>query len=127
MKILFVCAENACRSQIAEGIFNHLVKDKHKSFSAGVSLAKEVSPLAIKVMEEIGIDITQQKPKLLNPERLKEIDVVISMGCIDRCPAVKIDEDWQIEDPKGKAIEKFQEVRDIIYEKTKDLIQRLDR
>lgn len=133
MKILFVCVENACRSQMAEGIFNHLAKGKHKAFSSGISLAKEVNPLAIKVMAEIDIDISEQKPRLLNPEIVKDVDKVISMGCIpphqkqnfwcggiDGCPAVKIDEDWSIEDPKGKSIEKFREVRDIIYKRIKD-------
>lgn len=125
-KILFVCLENACRSQMAEGIFNHLAKARHKAFSAGISLAKEISPLAIKVMQELGIDITQQKPKLLDLEMIKNMDMVISMGCIDNCPAVKIDENWGIEDPKDKGIEKFREVREIIYQRVKDLIQRLD-
>lgn len=120
MKILFVCVENACRSQMAEGIFNHLARGEHKAFSAGTSLAKEVNPLAIKVMAEIGIDVSKQKPKLLNPEMIKDIDKVVSMGCIDDCPAVKVDEDWSIEDPKGKGIEKFREVRDIIYKKVKN-------
>lgn len=126
MKILFVCVENACRSQIAEGIFNHLAKDKHRAFSTGISLAKEVSPLAIKVMEEINIDISQQKPKLLDLKIVKDVDRVISMGCIDGCPQVKIDENWEIEDPRGKGIEKFREVKEIIYQRIKDLIQRLE-
>ncbi len=90
MKILFVCVENACRSQMAEGIFNHLVKGRHQAFSAGTSLAKGVNPLAIKVMEEIGIDITHQRPKLLDREMIKNMDMVISMGCIDNCPTVRI-------------------------------------
>lgn len=127
MKILFVCVENACRSQIAEGIFNHLAKGKHKAFSAGISLAKEINPLAIKVMQELGIDISGQEPKMIDLRSAKDIDKVISMGCIDNCPAIKIDQDWGIEDPKGKGIEKFRQVRDIIYQKVKDLIQRLER
>ncbi len=126
MKILFVCVENACRSQIAEGIFNHLAKGKHKAFSAGTSLAKGVNPLVIKVMEEIGIDITQQRPELLDLKMTKNMGMVISMGCIDSCPTVKINENWGIEDPKGKEIEKFREAREIIYQKVKDLIQGLD-
>lgn len=126
MKILFVCAENACRSQMAEGIFNHLAKGKHKAFSAGISLAKELNPLAIKVMKEIGADIIHQKPNLFDLEMINNVDMVISMGCIDSCPAVKIDENWRIEDPNNKGIEQFCEVREIIYQKIKDLIQRLE-
>lgn len=126
MKILFVCVENACRSQMAEGIFNHLVKGKHNAFSAGVSLAGRVNPLAIEVMGEIGIDVSNQKPKLIDIETVKDMDKAISMGCIDSCPAIKIDKNWEIEDPKDKGIEKFREVREIICQKVKDLIQRIE-
>lgn len=138
MKILFVCVENACRSQMAEGIFNHLAKGKlrktfgllrgkHKAFSAGTSIAKEVNPLAIKVMKEIGIDIHLKKPKLVNPQMVKQTDIVISMGCLDSCIPIKIDENWAIEDPKGREIGKFREIREIIFQKVKDLIQRIEK
>lgn len=126
MKILFVCIENACRSQIAEGIFNYLAEDKHKAFSAGTSTADKINPLAIKVMKEIGIDISSQNPKLIDLKIAKGMDKIISMGCVDGCPAIRIDENWQIEDPKGKGIEEFRETREIIGQKVKDLIQRLD-
>lgn len=126
MKILFVCVENACRSQMAEAIFNHLVKGKHRALSIGTSIAEEVNPSAIKVMKEIGIDISKNEPKLLNPEMVRSVDRIISMGCLNKCPLVKIDEDWKIENPKGKGMEKFREVRQIIYQEVKDLIQRLD-
>jgi arsenate reductase len=126
-KILFICVENACRSQMAEGIFNHLAKGKHKAFSAGTSVAKDVNHLVIEVMKEIGIDILKNTPKVLTPEMTKNMDRSISMGCINGCPLVKIDEDWAIEDPKDKGIEKMREARKIIYQKVKDLIQRLER
>lgn len=103
-----------------------MTESKHKAFSAGISLANKVDPLAIEVMKEIGIDISGQEPKMINLRLAKDADKVISMGCIDGCPAIKIDEDWEMEDPKGKGIEKFRQVRDIIYQKVKDLIQRLD-
>ena len=86
-----------------------------------------MNPLAIKVMEEIGIDTSGQKPKLIDLEMAKDMDEVISMGCIDGCPTIRIDEDWKIEDPKDKGIEKFREIREKIAQKVKDLIQRLDR
>ncbi len=126
MKILFVCVENACRSQMAEGIFNHLAEGRHKGFSIGTSIAEEVDPSAIKVMKEINIDISKNEPKSLIPEMVKNVDRIISMGCINGCPLVKIDEDWEIGNPKDGGIEKFREVREIIYQKVKDLIQRLD-
>ena len=126
MKILFLCVENTCRSQMAEGIFNHLAKGKHQAFSAGISLAEKINPLAIEVTKEIGIDILIQTPKLIDLKMLKGVNKVISMGCMDKCPLVKIDEDWGIEDPKGKGIEKFRQVREIIYRKVRELIQILD-
>lgn len=126
MKILFICVENACRSQMAGGIFNHLTRGRHKAFSSGISLAKEINPLAVGVMREIGIDISSQKPKMLDHKLAKEVDKVISMGCINECPGIKIDEDWRIGDPKGKAIDKFRQSRDAIYGKVEELIQRLD-
>lgn len=126
MKILFICVENACRSQMAEGVFNHLAKGEHEAFSAGASTVKEVNSLAIEVMKEIGIDITHQRPKLVKPKMVADVDTVISMGCLDSCISIKIDENWEIEDPKGKGIEKFREVREIIYQKVNDLLQRLD-
>ncbi len=126
MKILFVCVENACRSQMAEAIFNHLVKGEHRAFSIGTSIAEEVNPLAIKVMKEMDIDISKNEPKLLNPEMVRNVDRIISMGCVNECPLVKIDEDWNIENPKDKGIEQFREVRETVYQKVKELIQRLD-
>lgn len=112
---------------MAESIFNHLSKGKHKAFSAGTSIAKEVNPLAIKVMEEIGIDISSQKPKLIDLKIIKDMDKIISMGCVDGCSAIKMDENWKIEDPKDKGIEKFREIREIIFQKVKDLIQRIEK
>lgn len=125
-KILFICVENACRSQMAEGIFNHLAKGKYKALSAGTSITKQIDPLAIRVMREIKIDIAGQKPKLLDAKNVKDADRVISMGCIDNCPLVKADEDWGIEGPKGMGIEKFRQVRETIYQRVKGLIQRLE-
>lgn len=127
MKILFVCVENACRSQMAEGIFNYLAKNKHKAFSAGISIAKEVNPLAIEVLKEIGIDISRNKPKLIIPEVVKNMDKIISMGCIKGCPPVKIDQDWRIDDPKGGRIDKFRKVRKEIFEKVEKLIRGLEK
>ncbi len=130
MKILFVCVENACRSQMAEGIFNHLAKGGHLGVSGGISPDRKMNPLSITVLKEIDIDISHNKPKLISPDILKGVDKIISMGCIQGCSAVRIDEDWKIEDPKGKGkgkgIEKFREVRDAIYKKVKDLVERIE-
>ncbi|MGB9612958.1 MAG: low molecular weight phosphatase family protein [Candidatus Margulisiibacteriota bacterium] len=131
--ILFVCIENSCRSQMAEGFFNHLAQGKAKAFSAGTQPSKEVNPLAIRVMKEVGVDISNQRPKLLTEEQIKNADRVVVMGCGADvgavCPAVVLErvENWDIEDPKGKPIEKFREVRDIIREKIESLVKEIEK
>jgi arsenate reductase len=127
-KILFVCVENACRSQMAEAFFNQMSK-KAKASSAGTRLASRVNPLAVQVMNEVGIDISNAKPKLLTIEMLESADRVITMGCAvgDVCPGAFVKmEDWGIEDPAGKSVQKFREVRDIIRDKVERLVKELD-
>jgi protein-tyrosine-phosphatase len=81
--------------------------------------AERVNPLAVQVMKEVGIDISGHKPKMITVEMIQEADKVVLMGCgKNACPIVpKEVEDWQIEDPSGKGVEKFREVRDIIKKK----------
>lgn len=126
--VLFVCVENSARSQMAEAFFNSLSKTS-KASSAGTRPAPNVNPTAIEVMREVGIDISRSKPKLLTLEMIKAADKVITMGCISGsiCPASIVEtEDWGIEDPSGKGIEKFREVRDIIKRKVKILLENLE-
>lgn len=128
-QILFVCVENSCRSQMAEAILNKIAEDRGmavRAMSAGVRPAAEVNPSAVQVLREIGIDAKHQKPKILTQEMLEKADKVITMGCLakDVCPAIFLPktEDWGVEDPTGKPIEKFREVRDIIKGKVEDLL-----
>lgn len=124
-KVLFICVENACRSQMAEAFFNKYGMSKAIAASAGTRPAKQVNPKAVEVMKEVGIDISKQKPKLLTPEMTKEVDRIVTMGCgADFCPAPYVKaEDWKIEDPSGKSLEKFREVRDEIRRKVEKLIK----
>lgn len=127
-KILFVCVENACRSQMAEAFFNRISKTATAS-SAGTKPAANVSLGAIQVMKEVGIDISEARPKLLTLEMLDAADKVITMGCAvgDVCPGAIVEaEDWGIEDPTGKSIEKFRKVRDIIRKKVERLVNDLE-
>lgn len=126
-KVLFVCVENAARSQMAEAFLNKLSSGKMAATSAGVKPAKEVNPMAIEVMREIGIDMSKQKPKMLTAEMVKAADQVITMGCgADVCPASPIEsEDWGIRDPSGKSIETFREVRDEIKKRVEKLIKEI--
>ncbi|MCT4632002.1 MAG: arsenate reductase ArsC [Firmicutes bacterium] len=125
-KVAFVCVHNSCRSQMAEGWAKHLGSDVIEAYSAGTENYPEVKPLAVKVMEEAGVDMSEHKPKLLTdiPE---EVDILITMGCNVVCPFVpcKHSEDWGLEDPSGGPIEGFRETRDIIKEKVKALIEQL--
>jgi len=124
---LFICVENACRSQIAEAFFNRYAMSKAVAISAGTRPANQVNPKAVEVMKEVGIDISKQKPKLLTQEMTKQVDRTVTMGCsADFCPAPYVKaEDWSIEDPSGRSIEKFREVRDEIKKKVKKLIKEI--
>ena len=125
-KVAFICIHNSCRSQMAEALARSLGGDLLESYSAGTEEYKEVKPLAVEVMEEIGISMDDHYPKLIN-EIPEEVDIVITMGCGVVCPFIpsKHEEDWGLDDPSGGTIEDFRMTRDLIEEKTKDLIKRI--
>lgn len=134
--ILFVCVENSCRSQMAEGFFNSMVPSTGKALasSAGAKPAKEINPLAVAVMKEVGIDISHQRPKLLTYDMVEKATKIITMGCLDAdsCPVLLVKDkdklkEWRIEDPAGKPIEKFREVREKIRWKVDELIKDLQK
>lgn len=125
-KIAFVCVHNSCRSQMAEGWAKKIGSDILEVYSAGTEDYPEVKPLAVKVMEEAGVDMSEHKPKLLSdiPE---ELDLLITMGCNVQCPFVpnRYFADWGLEDPSGGPIEGFRETRDLIKAKVEQLISDL--
>ncbi|MCX7916917.1 MAG: arsenate reductase ArsC [bacterium] len=128
-KILFLCKENSARSQMAEGIVNHFYKDKFIAYSAG-SNPKYVHPLAIHVMREIGIDISNQRSKSVLEFLNEEFDYVIIVCAGDKkgvCPVfpgkVKKIIYWEIPNPtENEKIENFRKVRDLLKEKIENLI-----
>jgi protein-tyrosine-phosphatase len=128
-KILFVCVENAGRSQMAEAFAKHYGRGKIEAASAGTMPSKEVNPVVIQAMREIGIDISKNQPKLLNTQIAQEADVIIVMGCGAQgiCPAPLLNKvvDWELEDPKGKPIEKVREIRGEIEKRVKKLINEI--
>jgi protein-tyrosine-phosphatase len=127
-RVLFVCVENSARSQIAEAFFNKLSKTA-KATSAGTIPAPAVNPLAVQVMKEIGNDISKAKPKILTFEMIDAADKVITMGCGvgNVCPSAIVEaEDWKIEDPKDKPIEKVRKIRDMIQKKVEKLLSDLE-
>ncbi|HKZ93821.1 MAG TPA: arsenate reductase ArsC [Candidatus Bathyarchaeia archaeon] len=128
-KILFVCVENAGRSQMAEAFANHFGEGKVVATSAGVMLADEVNPVVVQAMKEKGIDISMKKPKLLTTRMAEEVHRIITMGCsVEQvCPAPLLKNviDWSLEDPKGKPIEKVREIRDEIEKRVLSLMAEL--
>lgn len=125
-KVAFVCVHNSCRSQMAEGWAKKLGGDVIEAYSAGTENYPEVKPLAVEVMEEVGVDMSSHHPKLLT-DIPKEVDILITMGCNVVCPFVpcKHKEDWGLEDPSGGTIEEYRATRDTIIEKVEGLIQRV--
>ena len=123
-RILFVCVENSCRSQMAEGFARKFGGDKLEVFSAGSKPSGTVNPDAVLVMKEIGIDITGQVSKGFEQLPYNKFDYIVTMGCQDTCPYFPAKEkvDWQIEDPKGKGLEVFRRVRDEIKKKIEEWI-----
>ena len=122
--VLFICIENSCRSQIAEAIFNHLVPKEMKAISAGSEPAREVKPLALAVLKEVGINTSTLRPKLLTREMAQKADKIVTMGCPEACPAVgKPMEDWGIEDPSGRGIEEYRKTREIITRRVEELLE----
>lgn len=125
-KIAFVCVHNSCRSQMAEGLMNEYGSDIFDVYSAGTENYPEVKPMAVEVMEDIGIDMSGYKPKLLT-DIPSELDVLITMGCNVSCPHVptKYREDFGITDPSSGTKQDFEEARELIKGKILDLIDRV--
>jgi len=125
-KVLFVCVENAGRSQMAEAFANLYGKGKLVASSAGIMLADRVNPTVVEVMREKGIDISMNKPKLLTTKMAEEADKIITMGCsVEKiCPAPLLKNviDWALEDPKDKPIEAVRKIRDEIEKKILKLV-----
>lgn len=126
LKIAFICVHNSCRSQMAEGWAKEMGSDLWLAYSAGTEKYHQVKPLAVQVMQEVGIDISQQTPKLLQ-DIPQDIDIVITMGCNVSCPAFpsRYREDWGLADPSGQSIEEFRKTRDLIKQKMQDLFERI--
>ena len=125
--VLFLCVHNAGRSQIGAGWMRHLAGEAIQVYSAGSSPAEQINPVAVEAMSEIGIDIKNQQPKKWTDEIVREVDVIISMGCGDTCPVYpgKRYIDWEIEDPAGQEIEMIRIVRDQIKKHVQELIVEL--
>ena len=125
--VLFLCVHNAGRSQMALGWFNHLAGGRAVAWSGGSEPGKEINPSAVRAMEEVGIDITQEFPKPWTDEIVQAADVVVTMGCGDACPLYpgKRYEDWELTDPAGKDVDTVRPIRDDIERRVRALLESL--
>jgi arsenate reductase len=123
--VLFVCVENAGRSQMAEAFFRKFTKNKFNVISAG-TIPSKLNPIVVEVMKEIGIGMTKQSPKTLSDSMISNSLRTINIGCMDKesCPSLFVKDviDWNIPDPKEKTIEQVREIRDQIKSEVLNLI-----
>jgi arsenate reductase len=127
-ELLFVCVQNAGRSQIAAALAQHLAPGKVHVRSAGSRPSRELNPLAIDVLAERGITLVDAYPKPLSDSVLHAADIIITMGCGDECPCFpgKRYEDWNVADPDGKTIEQVRDIRDDIQNRISALLRDLN-
>ena len=126
--VIFACVHNAGRSQMAAAWFNHLADPQQaRALSAGTSPGERVHPEVLQVMKEAGIDLSGAKPQKLTVELARQADLLVTMGCGDKCPYVpglKV-EDWPLDDPKGQPPERVRQIRDDIRARVQALTARV--
>jgi arsenate reductase (thioredoxin) len=122
--VLFVCLQNAGRSQMSQALFQRAAGDRHRALSAGTSPADRVHPEVVQVMRELDIDLADRTPRLLTRELTDQADIVVTMGCGDQCPYIpgKRYIDWELPDPHGQPIERVREILDEIARRVSDLL-----
>lgn len=125
--VLFVCRENAGRSQMSEALFRRAVNGRHAARSAGTRPADRVHPAVVQAMREVGADLTTRRPQLLTDELSAWADVVVTMGCGDECPFIpgKRYIDWDLADPADQLLEVVRTIRDDIGERVQALARQL--
>lgn len=131
-KILFACAENAGRSQMAEAFFNRFAEQNNldwKADSSGTSPASKVNPAVVKIMREKGMDLSQTKTKKLDIAKMNDYAKIISFGCLVKCSLQLRNhsamEQWNIDDPHGKTLDEVRRIRDEVEAKVIDLAKRI--
>jgi arsenate reductase len=127
-EVLFVCVHNAGRSQIAAGLADKLSGGQVRVRSAGSEPADQLNPRVVEAMSEIGVSLDKEYPKPLSDDAVRAADVVVTMGCGDACPIYpgKRYEDWQLEDPAGKDLDRVRRIRDEIADRVQTLLDDLD-
>lgn len=125
--ILFLCIHNAGRSQMAAAFARDLSGGRVDILSGGSEPAESVNPIAVEVMAEIGIDISEFVPQRFNDDLLNAVDVVVTMGCGDTCPYIPGKQyiDWPLDDPKGRPVDDVRRIRDEIRDRVAELLTQL--
>jgi protein-tyrosine-phosphatase len=126
-EVLFVCVQNAGRSQMAAGLLDHYAAGAVHVRSAGSAPAEEINPAVGQAMAELGLDLSQEFPKPLTDDVVRTADVVITMGCGDACPLYpgKRYLDWELDDPAGKSLAAIRPIRDEIDRRVRELLAEL--
>jgi len=129
VNVLFVCVQNAGRSQIAEALFRRAADGAHEARSAGSNPAERVHPEVVEAMRELGVDLTERVPRKLGRADAEWADVVVAMGCGDGCPYIpgKRYLDWQLADPAGKGLAQTRAIRDEIAAHIERLVAVLEQ
>lgn len=126
-RVLFVCLHNAGRSQMSEALFERAAGERHEARSAGTEPAERVHPEVVEAMRELGIDLSGRVPHKLSTDDSLWADIVVTMGCGDKCPYVPGVRylDWELDDPKGRPLEEVRATRDEIERRVTELIDEL--
>lgn len=127
-RVLFVCKQNAGRSQMSQALFERIADGRHQSRSAGTRPAEHVHPIVVDAMSEQGIDLSERRPQKLTDDLGEWADVVVTMGCGDECPYIpgKKYIDWDLADPDGKSLGEVRSIRDDIETRVNALARDLD-
>jgi arsenate reductase (thioredoxin) len=125
--VLFVCRQNAGRSQMSQALFARAANGRHEALSAGTTPAAQVHPEVVEVMRELRIDLAGRTPQLLTRELAAQADVVVTMGCGDACPVIpgKRYIDWDLTDPAGRSLGEVRGIRDDIDRRVRALVAEL--
>ena len=127
MNVLFVCVQNAGRSQIAEALFTRAANGAHAARSAGSAPAERVHPEVVEVMRELDLELAHRTPHGLDEDDVRWADLVVTMGCGDACPVLpgKRYLDWELENPAGRPLEDVRRTRDEIERRVEALVAEL--
>jgi arsenate reductase (thioredoxin) len=122
--VLFVCIQNAGRSQMAEVLFRRAANGRHEARSAGSRPAQHVHPTVVDVMREFGVDLSERRPRGLGRDDMEWADLVVTMGCGDECPYIPGTRyvDWELDDPAGRPVEEVRRIRDEIARRVEVLV-----